>query len=77
MAVARELRSAGLEVIMGAAGRSLKSQMRQAGAVDARFAIIIGGEELASGNLTLRDFAKASQDSVTVDEAKSRLLEPT
>ena len=74
--VARELRGAGLEVIVGAAGRSLKSQMRQAGAVNARYAIILGAEELASGTLTLRDFANASQDSVSVDDAKARLLEP-
>ena len=38
-------------------GRSLKSQMRHADKLGARYVIIVGEDELASGALTVRDMA--------------------
>jgi histidyl-tRNA synthetase len=73
LVLARELRAAGAIVVTGAAGRSLKSQMRQANAVGARYAIVLGEKELASGELALRDLAGGSQASVTIAEALRRI----
>jgi histidyl-tRNA synthetase len=73
LSLARELRKAGLTVIAGAAERSLKSQMRQADAVGARYALVVGERELASGNVTMRDLAGKTQQAVTFTEVAERI----
>lgn len=55
--LARAARDAGLPTIVGPAGRSLKAQMRHADARGATFAAIIGADEVAAGEATLRDLA--------------------
>src|SRR5581483_2017803 len=50
--LADQLRAAGLEAIVGPAGRSLKAQMRAADARGARYAAILGEQELAAGEVT-------------------------
>ena len=59
--VAAIARDAGLEAIVAPGGRSLKAQMRQADAKGARFAAIIGADELSKGEVTLRDLADKSE----------------
>ena len=49
-----ELRRAGLAALRAYDGRSAKSQMKQADKSGARFAVIIGAEERATGVVTLR-----------------------
>jgi histidyl-tRNA synthetase len=73
--LARELRAAGLDAIAGAASRSLKGQMRQANALAARYALILGAEELATGTVTVRDLSTATQERLTPAEAL-RSLKP-
>jgi histidyl-tRNA synthetase len=53
--LAAAVRAEGLAVIVGNAGRSLKSQLRHADAKRARWCAIIGANELAAGEVTLRD----------------------
>ncbi len=71
--LARDLRAAGCTVIVGAAGRSLKAQMRHAGAVAARNALIIGPEELSSGTVTLKDLESATQERLPASDIATRL----
>lgn len=73
MVIARELRQAGLSILVGAGGRSLKAQMRQANALGVDFALIVGAQELSSGAVTVRDLASGLQESLTADEAIARL----
>ena len=73
MVLARELRAAGLTVVSGGANRSLRAQMRQANALGAATAVILGAEELAAGTVTLRDLRSSEQTSVAVDEVVSKL----
>ena len=73
-AFADQLRGAGLNVVVGAAGRSLKAQMRHANALNARFALVIGGEELATETVTVRDLASSNQERVAMADAAQRLL---
>jgi histidyl-tRNA synthetase len=73
MVLARDLRSAALKAIVGASGRSLRSQMRQAGAFNARYALILGAEELASNTITVRDLGTATQERVSPEEVVRRL----
>ncbi len=70
---ARVLRNARLSVVAGSAGRSLRAQMRQANALGSRYALVLGGEELANDTLTLRDLRDAHQETLPWAEALARL----
>jgi len=73
LTLARDLRAAGLSVVAGHGGRSLRSQMRQADALAGRYAVVLGREELAAGTLTLRDLRDAHQETLPLPEALQRL----
>jgi histidyl-tRNA synthetase len=57
--LAENLRDAGLIVLMHAGGGNFKAQMKKADASGARFAIIIGPEELAAGEVSLKPLRAA------------------
>jgi histidyl-tRNA synthetase len=74
MTLARDLREGGISVVLGAAGRSMKSQMRQANALSARYALVIGEKELADGTVSVRDLSAQSQESIPASEILQRVL---
>jgi histidyl-tRNA synthetase len=53
--LAKRVREEGLVALVGGEGRSLKAQMRHADALRARYVAIIGADELAAGEVTLRE----------------------
>ena len=57
--LAVELRSAGIAAVVGESGRSFKSQLRSANSSNARFAMIIGEDEAARGEVLVKDLAGA------------------
>ena len=73
----RALRGAGVRVLMDHEGRGLKSQMKKADKLGARFVALLGQDELASGAWTVRDMGGSSQESVPnarlVDHFKEKL----
>ena len=71
--LAASLRKAGISVISATGGRSLKAQLRQANTLGARYAAIIGEEEISAGAVTLRDMQDARQETVTFKELAGRL----
>jgi histidyl-tRNA synthetase len=71
--LAERLRDAGLACVVGAGG-SFKSQMKKADASGARFAIILGDDEIAAGKVTLKPLRDEGQQAlVNPEEALSRL----
>ncbi|MBI5556968.1 MAG: histidine--tRNA ligase [Deltaproteobacteria bacterium] len=60
-ALTQALRHAGLTATMDYQDRSLKNQMKQAGKAMARFALIMGEEELARGEAVLRNMESSGQ----------------
>lgn len=68
-----ELRDAGFSAAVDYAGRSMKAQMKQANKLGAKFAAIMGEDELAQGVVMLRDMAGSEQEQVPVNELISRL----
>ena len=62
--LARGLRSRGLSAILDHDGKSLKSQLKQADKSGARYAILIGEEEVAKDAVTLRNLATGEQAMV-------------
>ena len=60
-----ELRRVGVAAVPAPSGRSLKSQLRYASAIEASHAVIIGEDELSKHTVTLRDLAKSEQQEVS------------
>jgi histidyl-tRNA synthetase len=61
------LRQAGVRAWLPFGERGLKSQLREAGKRDARFAVILGEQELASGQAAVRDMAAGEQTDVALE----------
>ena len=62
-----KLRRAGLKASMDYAGRSMKAQMKQANKAHARFALIIGEDEVKESCVMLKDMEKSEQQKVSFD----------
>jgi histidyl-tRNA synthetase len=60
----RDLRQAGVPAQMEFEARSLKAQLKRADRIAARATFIIGGDELARGEVTVRDMRASTQHSV-------------
>ena len=64
LALLRELRRAGLPAQMEFDARGVRGQMKRADWLRARVALIVGGDELARGEVTLRDMRSGEQRPV-------------
>lgn len=62
------LRGGKVKAVMNFDGKSLKSQMKHANKSGARYAAIIGEDEVREGCVTLRDMRAASQEKITEEE---------
>ena len=71
--LAADLRQGGISAVTAAGGKSLKAQLRQANALGARFAVIIGEDEVKAGTAALRDMAGASQETIALKDLRARL----
>ena len=67
----RELRQAGMAANMEFEGRSIKAQMKRADRLGARVTLIVGADELARGEVTLRDMRGSEQRAIPRAEAVS------
>jgi histidyl-tRNA synthetase len=61
----RDLREAGVRVLMDHEGRGLKSQMKKADKLGARYVAIMGEDELAQDAWTVRDMTASTQERVS------------
>jgi len=66
--LARRLHERDIGAVLGGGGRSLKAQLRHADALGARYAAILGDQELARGEVTLRDMRGGEQRSVSEED---------
>jgi histidyl-tRNA synthetase len=64
ISLVQSLRERGIRALMSYKARSLKAQMRQAGSHEAEYAVIIGDDELAQGQVLLRDLKSSTQEFV-------------
>ena len=69
----QKLREAGLKALMDYAGRSMKAQMKQAGKAGARFALILGEDEIKENAVMLKDMEKSEQQKVSLDEVINQI----
>ncbi|HYK66040.1 MAG TPA: His/Gly/Thr/Pro-type tRNA ligase C-terminal domain-containing protein, partial [Patescibacteria group bacterium] len=68
-AVARELRASNLKVEMLSPERKMKALLARASKIGARFAVIIGDDEIARGVVQLRDLKQSTQREIPIGEA--------
>jgi histidyl-tRNA synthetase len=71
LALATKLRRAGIGADLDLMGRSMKGQMKDAGRSGARWAVILGDEELAARSATLKDLTSEEQRRVPFDDLVS------
>jgi histidyl-tRNA synthetase len=68
------LRAEGFACDLDYADRSAKGQFKQADRMGARFAVVIGEEELAAGACSLRDMKTGEQREIPIAEGSGELL---
>jgi histidyl-tRNA synthetase len=56
-------------------GRGLKSQMKRADKLGARYVAIMGEDELARQQWTVRDMKESTQETLSLDQAAGQLIE--
>ena len=71
VALASELRSAGVGAVLAPAGRSLRAQLRYANSMNVPYALILGDDELGRGVVVFRDMSRAEQHEVPLERAAS------
>jgi histidyl-tRNA synthetase len=72
-ALAVELRRAGIPADLDYTGRSLRSQMREASRLGARFAALLGEDELEASTVTVRDMDTGEQLTIPRAQIAQRL----
>jgi histidyl-tRNA synthetase len=73
--LAYELHLRGIRAELDYEGKSLKSQMRRADKLKARYTLILGEEELKRGTAMLRDMANKSQEEIPLRDLSGILSE--
>ena len=73
-ALAEALRAEGLSCDLDYAERSARGQFKQADRLGARYAVVIGDEELAAGVCSLRDMVSGEQWAVPIADGPEELL---
>ncbi|HIE52134.1 MAG TPA: histidine--tRNA ligase [Armatimonadetes bacterium] len=72
--LAWQLRREGLRVELDHEGRSLKGQMRQANRLGAALVLLLKEDELAAGQVTLRDMRRGEQELVPLEGLPERTI---
>jgi len=67
LALLNELRRAGLTAETDYMNRSLKAQLKAAGRLSSRFALIIGSEEMAKNTVQIKDMQQGTQEELPLD----------
>lgn len=74
--LAAQIRSQGIAVDLDYEGKSLKSQMRRADKIGARYVLLLGETELSKKIVSLRDMETARQEEVPLAALPERLKKP-
>jgi histidyl-tRNA synthetase len=75
LVLAQVLRQAGIAADLGYSG-NLARRMKRANRVNARYAVILGDDELANNAATVRDLDSGAQETVAFDALVGRLRPP-
>ena len=70
---AAALRKAGIACDLDPRGGKMKAQFKQAERVGARYAVVLGGNEVQTGHAKLKDMATREETPVALDELAARV----
>ena len=73
--LAFELRKQGISTDIDFAGRKFKKQMEKASKSGAKYALILGENELKSGILTLKNLSTGEQETISPKEISKKIIE--
>lgn len=73
--ITNTLRNAYVKAEMEGSGKSMKSQMKYANKINAKYVIIIGDNELAEGTVILKYMDTSEQETVSLAEITNRITE--
>jgi len=73
--LAEMLRAAGVAATADLSGRSVRAGLKRADRSGTRFVVLLGDDEVAAGQATLRDLAAGDQSTVGRDELAARIKE--
>jgi histidyl-tRNA synthetase len=73
LSLCEEIRQGGRRCLGELTGRSLKANLKRADRLGARYVLILGEEELASGSVTVRDLAAGTQRRVSRSDLEAEL----
>ena len=59
---------------MDFASRSMKAQMKQAAKSGAKFALIIGDDEVNENAVTVKNLETAAQEKISIDEVAAQIF---
>ena len=68
-----ELRGQGIKADMDHCQKSLKAQMKYANKLGVRYTAVLGEEEIAAGQITLRDMENSTEKKVPIGEIGANL----
>jgi histidyl-tRNA synthetase len=71
--IVSELRKAGFSVLYDLLDRSVKAQMREADKSGTRFVLLLGSDELAGGEITLKRMDTGTQERISQEHIADRL----
>lgn len=75
--LATSLREAGASADLDFSARSLKGQMKDAARSGARWAAILGDEEIGAGEVTLKDLESGTQERIALTDLRERVRRET
>ncbi len=70
-----ELRRKNISAATDFAGRSMKAQMKQAAKSGAKFALIIGEEEINSGTVTIKNLETSEQEKISGEKVAEKIVD--
>ncbi|MET9486358.1 histidine--tRNA ligase [Nocardia sp. NPDC006630] len=73
VALAGQLRAAGIRTDLAYGGRGMKSAMKAADKSGARFALVLGDREVTDGEIGLKDLSTGEQRQIPLNEAVAQL----
>lgn len=73
--IMQKLRDADLPADMDMQGRSLKAQFKQAAKLDSVHVVVVGPDELADGQVKLRNMETHEEESVDIDDLVDILID--
>ena len=73
--LAELLRGAGVAAVADLGGRSVRAGLKRANRAGTRFVVLLGEDELAAGEATLRDLAAGDQTTLGRGELAARIKE--